>query len=717
MNINFDDILSELRFRVEGGVIDLTNKNQIDQLSNILNENGITDAEEVANRARVYFSYINEADKSTKENDILNKVVKYKDAKGNDHEILVKTALTYKDSKNQGQKLAYQAAQKLLNKKAAVKPTPAKPAQPKKIGAADFKAGAEKAKVKAVKPDGLNLKPVEVDKRVGALKHIIQKDFAPELQKNSKLMNILTTGFGKLISGQQLSGDELKVLKNHIAIKDKAGEAVFYVATKTPGDFKKHKKVEFGATKEKALRDLADKVGLSHAKAQEGALGKKELVANKISTARKKINPVVQKDGSVKIEGVIHKQMSVPSAGELTKELKKNGVENPEEEAKLTVNSIKRYNKQIEMLKNTKDFEVVDFGDTSTPEGRKKTFANVKLKMTGKFEELLKREGPLTKEHVQILDELKNIKFNDNGSNPNFEKNIDDWFSKMTMNKDFRTAAPDLLEIMVFSKMLGRGYHAFLPSSETFKVSDVVAFKEPTFKVSKEKSPAKQVADNFKMIKTSLIMVGGSSVKFAEGGAGQSDSKVEQTEYKNKETKGVINNLLKTHQFVYGKSKDGKYPPPTEAVQKKEKEIMNYLRWAVSAGIISKVELNSVLEEGTKQAKNLYETAKRNNAGPFNKKEDEDYKKLLRLHTVSGAAIERINNNDTDFNYFSNERTRVNEKTGEVRNEELDGVTKKCCMGWSYNPGFKFGKYNGKTWMTPNNVNPSHIIPCDKKKR
>jgi len=211
MNFNFDDILSELRFRVEGGVIDLTKENQIKELCNILNENGIPDAYEIANRARVYFSYVNEADKPTKANDILNKVVKYKDTKGNDHEVLVKTALTYKDSKNQGQQLAYQAAQKLLNKKAAVKPTPAKPVQPKKIGAADFKTGAEKAKVKAVKPDGLNLKPVEVDKRVGALKHIIQKDFAPELQKNSKLMNILTTGFGKLISGQQLSGDELKV--------------------------------------------------------------------------------------------------------------------------------------------------------------------------------------------------------------------------------------------------------------------------------------------------------------------------------------------------------------------------------------------------------------------------------------------------------------------------------------------------------------------------
>ena len=92
-------------------------------------------------------------------------------------------------------------------------------------------------------------------------------------------------------------------------------------------------------------------------------------------------------------------------------------------------------------------------------------------------------------------------------------------------------------------------------------------------------------------------------------------------------------------------------------------------------------------------------------------------KKLLRLHAMAGASIETINNNDTDFNYFSNERSTVNERTGAVKNEELDGIVNKCCMSWSYNPGFKFSKFEGKVWMTPNNVNPSHIVSCDKKKR
>jgi len=287
----------------------------------------------------------------------------------------------------------------------------------------------------------------------------------------------------------------------------------------------------------------------------------------------------------------------------------------------------------------------------------------------------------------------------------------------MTLNKDFRTAVPDLLEVLVFSKMLGRGYHAFLPSSETFKVSDVIAFKEPNLKLSKGGNVAKSIADNFKMIKTSMVLVGGQSVKFAEGGAGQSDSKVEQTEYKHPETKVVLKNLLSTHQFVYGKSKDGKYPPSSQDVAKKEKQIMFHLNWAVKNNIISKDEYKNIIAIADKQAENAFQTAMRNGVGPLSEPDRREYKKLLRLHTLSGASVQTINNNDTDFNYFSNERSKVNEKTGAVVNEELDGIIKKCCMGWSYNPGFKFSSFGGKKWMTPNNVNPSHIVSCDKKKK
>lgn len=57
---NLDDILLELGYRVPGGIVDLTKDYQVTELVNILRENGYDDAFEMAQKARVYFSYLNE---------------------------------------------------------------------------------------------------------------------------------------------------------------------------------------------------------------------------------------------------------------------------------------------------------------------------------------------------------------------------------------------------------------------------------------------------------------------------------------------------------------------------------------------------------------------------------------------------------------------------------------------------------------------------------
>jgi hypothetical protein len=62
MSINFQEILKELEYRVEYGIIDLTKEEQVTKLTQILRENGVSDANEMAQKARVYFSYLNEDD-------------------------------------------------------------------------------------------------------------------------------------------------------------------------------------------------------------------------------------------------------------------------------------------------------------------------------------------------------------------------------------------------------------------------------------------------------------------------------------------------------------------------------------------------------------------------------------------------------------------------------------------------------------------------------
>lgn len=66
MTPNFDEILLELSYRVDGGIPNLEKQSHVNHLIDILRENGISDAPQLAQRARVYFSYLNEATKKPK---------------------------------------------------------------------------------------------------------------------------------------------------------------------------------------------------------------------------------------------------------------------------------------------------------------------------------------------------------------------------------------------------------------------------------------------------------------------------------------------------------------------------------------------------------------------------------------------------------------------------------------------------------------------------
>ena len=95
MSINFQEILKELEYRVEHGIIDLTKEEQVIKLTQILKENGVSDANEMAQKARVYYSYLNEAKQS------LDKVLAQKFVNPDtDREVTVASALGYKKNSN-----------------------------------------------------------------------------------------------------------------------------------------------------------------------------------------------------------------------------------------------------------------------------------------------------------------------------------------------------------------------------------------------------------------------------------------------------------------------------------------------------------------------------------------------------------------------------------------------------------------------------------------
>ena len=96
MNIDFQEILKELEFRVPHGIINLNEESQVTTLVQILRENGVSDANEYAQRARVVFSYVNEVSKKVNPQDVLTQKVNNPDT-GND--IMVGSALGYDKNK------------------------------------------------------------------------------------------------------------------------------------------------------------------------------------------------------------------------------------------------------------------------------------------------------------------------------------------------------------------------------------------------------------------------------------------------------------------------------------------------------------------------------------------------------------------------------------------------------------------------------------------
>jgi len=118
MSINFQEILKELEYRVEKGIIDLTKEEQVTKLTQILKENGVSGANEIAQKARVYFSYINEAPKKKGDAGLeaaaeFFKDKRYKNSKGND--VAFTTAINYNDPSDSAHSAAMADFEAFLN--------------------------------------------------------------------------------------------------------------------------------------------------------------------------------------------------------------------------------------------------------------------------------------------------------------------------------------------------------------------------------------------------------------------------------------------------------------------------------------------------------------------------------------------------------------------------------------------------------------------------
>jgi hypothetical protein len=177
MSMNFQEILKELEYRSKTGIIDLTKEEQVTKLAKILKENGVSNSHQLAQKVRVYFSYLSEAGK--KGDTGLEAAAeffsgkRYKNNKGN--EVAFTTAINYNDPSDSAHNAAMSDFESFLsaNKgkygdiEKAKQPGPEKPGTSvfgKDKGAKVFpsKDDAEKSKSKEKeKPEGKKLKRSE----------------------------------------------------------------------------------------------------------------------------------------------------------------------------------------------------------------------------------------------------------------------------------------------------------------------------------------------------------------------------------------------------------------------------------------------------------------------------------------------------------------------------------------------------------------------------
>ena len=146
MNIDFQEILKELEYRVPHGIINLNEDSQVTILVDILRENGVDDANHLAQKARGYFGFINEADTDViVKNKLSGHIYKVKKMDPSVH-VIPKPAEIQAAKDFYGGKLPVSDKDPKVKGKAVFggKGKSSDPNKPNKLSGSDFKSSAEK---------------------------------------------------------------------------------------------------------------------------------------------------------------------------------------------------------------------------------------------------------------------------------------------------------------------------------------------------------------------------------------------------------------------------------------------------------------------------------------------------------------------------------------------------------------------------------------------
>ena len=284
----------------------------------------------------------------------------------------------------------------------------------------------------------------------------------------------------------------------------------------------------------------------------------------------------------------------------------------------------------------------------------------------------------------------------------------------MANSVDFKDSVADFAEVKVALEKLSQGNAVYAPSSETFKISDIVIIN-PIDTSDLGLDDADKLSESLKYLNVALEFVGGESVKYRGGGAGMSDDKVRLTVYKGKETRRRLNDLLGGYYSLYPEDRDPpNYPPSDEKIKESKDKFDDTKNWGIENNIISEEDANAIESYAEKRGNILYEKFMKNGVGNcMDDKEKDRYRESVKQYLREMKMMEAINNNDLEYTKFGNSNQKIglkDGKPGKAYSEEIDGIKKPCYMKFKDDPGFSFSPTSkGCVTATPSNRNPSEI--------
>jgi hypothetical protein len=614
---NFKEILLELSYRVEGGIPDLNKESHTNHLIDILRENGISDAAHLAQKARVYFSYLNEA--SPKKGDagleaaaekFKNK--KYKTSKGG--EVSFTTAINYGYQGKENDSAHIQAMNDFetfidsSKGKYGTMEKPKQPDEPKQNIFGKDKGGKVFEPSTPMKVPTTKVKDEPTPSQsTGKFSDIVagmpankntekqlnntiqtQKSILDTFDKLSKMSGNQHAAehkqvkalLEKLFNGQKLNPSEQKLTAQYIRVaeptENNPNATKFYLA-KQPGNFKSQGptariRIYVGA------KDSSNPIHGAFGKFVR-ANGMAELspstFGGKLSTANQ---TYVGKDGKTKLlkdasqvketnDGIVQ---SVKIGGLNIVRIDPKTAKTETERKKIEKNN-RTMDEYAEKIKaGDLDFIDMDSGTIpDTPENRVIVIKESIAGMANRFKALADKALITDNETLGMINQLSNFSKKDPNQNPQEWSNE---FERILSNIANHEGEPSLkegwanyAEVFVAIREMhdnGRGTQngkcALLPQSTTLETVDVIT-------VSNGKGENR------------IVTLDGRSVKKGVGGASGLGSKARKSTYKN-DTKGLIKKGVIELSESHGKPFELKLDSPLKEHQKLNSEYQQYLK-------------------------------------------------------------------------------------------------------------------------------------------